>query len=161
MATLYSNELKAVVIADDFIENPQNVLKENCITVQHFDYQCERQRNAAGDVYGASIPVMVNFTIRLGSMRQAHSFFANLVSGMYYSYSFLFNPTFNQYQRLSSYDDGMVVNGYVVHVKEIFNTDKNQAGEGEQVILEIRVLTRSVTYLGREESNNYKNTFIQ
>ena len=38
MAILYSNELKAVVIAENFIENPLNVLKENCLTIQNFDY---------------------------------------------------------------------------------------------------------------------------
>ena len=33
MATLYSNELKAVVIADGMQDNMQNILKEKCLTV--------------------------------------------------------------------------------------------------------------------------------
>ena len=44
MATLLSNELKAVVVPDNFLDNPINVLKENCLTVQHFDYECEHKR---------------------------------------------------------------------------------------------------------------------
>ena len=29
MATLYSNELKAVVVMENFLDNPINILKEN------------------------------------------------------------------------------------------------------------------------------------
>ena len=46
MAKLFSNELKAIVVPEDFLENPKNVLKENCLVVQHFDYQAEHKRNS-------------------------------------------------------------------------------------------------------------------
>ena len=59
MATLYSNELKAVVVMDNFLDNPMNVLKENCMTVQHFNYDCEHTRNEAGDIYGALLMVVL------------------------------------------------------------------------------------------------------
>ena len=51
MATLLSNELKAVVVPDNFLDNPINVLKENCLTVQHFDYECEHKRNDSEEEY--------------------------------------------------------------------------------------------------------------
>ena len=35
MATL-SNELKAVLFQENFLDNPRNVLKENCLVIQHF-----------------------------------------------------------------------------------------------------------------------------
>ena len=69
MAKLYSNELRAVVFPNNFQESAAGVLKENCLTVQHFDYQCEHKRNESGEVYGATEPVILKFTIRVNSPR--------------------------------------------------------------------------------------------
>ena len=161
MAKLYSNELKAMVVAEDLVENPINVLKENCLVVQHFDYQCEHKRNAAGEVYGPTEPVILKFSIRANSPQHAKVFYSNLLNNAPFNYSFLFNATFNANQRLANYEDGMVVNGYVVSVEENYSTDRNITGEEEQILLEVRILARSVTYLGREEQNNYKSVFVQ
>ena len=161
MATLYSNELKAFVVAEDFLDNPMNVLKENCLTVQHFDYQCEHKRNASGEVYGPTEPVILKFSVRVNSPKHAKVFYSNLLSNSYFNYSFLFNATFNANQRLGDYEDGMVVNGYVVSVEENYSAGKNQTGEDEQILLDVTILARSVTYLGREEQNNYKSVFVQ
>lgn len=159
MATLYSNELKAIMVPDDFLENPMTILKENCLTVQNFDYRCEHKRNASGEVYGPIEPVILTFSIRVNSPKHAKVFYQNLLSNSYFNYSFLFNATFNTNQRLASYDDGMVVNGYVVSVEENFSTGKNVTGEDEQILLDVKILARSVTYLGHE--NHFKSTFIQ
>ena len=161
MATLYSNELKALVVPENFLENPKNVLKENCLTVQHFDYECEHKRNASGEVYGPTEPVILKFSIRVNSPRHARVFYTNLVSNAYYNYSFLFNATFNSFQRLSDYEDGMVINGYVVNVEEDYISLHNEAGESNQILLNVTLLVRSVTYMGREEKNNYQSVFIQ
>ena len=161
MATLYSNELKAFVVAEDFLENPMSVLKENCLTVQHFEYQCEHKRNASGEVYGPTEPVILKFTVRVNSPKHAKVFYSNLLSNSYFNYSFLFNATFNANQRLGDYEDGMVVNGYVVSVEENYSTGKNQTGEDEQILLDVTILARSVTYMAREEQNNYTSVFIQ
>lgn len=161
MATLYSNELKALVVAEDFLENPMHVLRENCMTVQHFDYQCVRKRNSSGATYGPTEPVILKFTVRVGSPMDARLFCRYLISNVPENYSFLFNATFNANQRLSNYEDGMVVNGYVVSVEENYSSNKNITGEEEQILLEVKILTRSVTYMGREEQNNYKSVFIQ
>ena len=80
MATLLSNELKAVVVPDNFLDNPINVLKENCLTVQHFDYECEHKRNDSGEVYGATKPVILEFSIRVNSPRHARMFYRRLIS---------------------------------------------------------------------------------
>ena len=161
MARLYSNELKAVVVPDNFLENPMNVLKEHCLSVQHFNYQCEHKRNALGEVYGPTEPVILKFTLRVNSPAHARPFLRNLSSNDYYDYSFLFNATFNPYQRLAEYEDGMVVNGYVVSVEETFCAGSGRTGEDEQILLDVTLLARSVTYLGHEEQNNYKSVFIQ
>lgn len=161
MAKLFSNELKAIVVPEDFLENPRNVLKENCLVVQHFDYVCEHRRNATGEVYGPTEPVMLKFTIRINSPRHAKVFYSNLLNNAPFNYSFLFNATFNANQRLANYEDGMVVNGYVVSVEENYSANKGVTGEEEQILLDVTLLTRSVTYVGREEQNNYTSVFIQ
>ena len=161
MAKLFSNELKAFVVPEDFLENPKNVLKEHCLTVQHFDYVAEHRRNASGEVYGPTEPVMLKFTIRVNSPRHAKVFYSNLLNNAPFNYSFLFNATFNANQRLGDYEDGMVVNGYVISVEENYSSNKNITGEEEQILLDVKILTRSVTFLGREEQNNYISVFIQ
>jgi len=161
MARLYSNELKALVVPENFLDNPMNVLKEHCLTIQHFDYRCEHKRNESQEVYGPTEPVILKFTVRVNAPAHARVFYHNLVSNSYADYSFLFNATFNGNQRLNDYEDGMVVNGYVVSVEEQYSSEKNRAGEDEQILLDVTILARSVTYLGREEQNNYKTVFIQ
>lgn len=159
MATLYSNELKAVVVMENFLENPLNVMKENCMTVQHFNYECEHKRNEAGEIYGAINPVMLEFTVRVNSPRQAKAFYKEIVSNEHSNYSFLFNVTYNENQRLNTYEDGMVVNGYIVHIEENYTTAAQQDGSNTQIELSVKLLSRSVTYLGAD--NNYKSIFIQ
>jgi len=149
MATLYSNELKAVVVMENFLENPLNVMKENCMTVQHFNYECEHKRNEAGEIYGAINPVMLEFTVRVNSPRQARAFYKELVSNEHSNYSFLFNVTYNENQRLSTYEDGMVVNGYIVHIEENYTTAAQQDGSNTQIELSVKLLSRSVTKVSR------------
>lgn len=159
MATLLSNELKAVVVPDNFLDNPINVLKENCLTVQHFDYQCEHKRNDSGEVYGATKPVILQFTIRVNSPRHARTFYRRLISNEHTCFSFLFNITYGANERMTNYDDGMVVDGYVVHVEETYSTKIEEDGGDKQMLLNVTLQVRSVIYLGRE--NNYQSTFIE
>ena len=159
MSTLYSNELKAVVVMENFLDNPKNILKENCMTVQHFNYECVHKRNDAGEIYGAINPVTLEFVVRINSPRQAKAFYKELVSNEHCHFSFLFNVTYNDNQRLSNYEDGMVVNGYIVHIEEEYTSRTNQAGSSTQIELHVKVLTRSVTYLGAD--NHFQSTFIQ
>ena len=159
MATLYSNELKAVVVMENFLDNPMNILKENCMTVQHFNYECAHKRNDSGEIYGAVNPVILDFVIRANSPRQARAFYKELVSNEHTNFSFLFNVTYNENQRLDSYEDGMVINGYIVHIEEEYTSRTNQAGSSTQIELHVKILSRSVTYLGAD--NNFNSTFIQ
>jgi hypothetical protein len=159
MATLYSNELKAVVVMENLLENPLNVLKENCMTVQHFNYDCDHKRNESGEVYGATNPVMLEFTVRANSPRQAKAFYKEIVSNEHSNFSFLFNVKYNENQRLNTYEDGMVVNGYIVHIEENYTTIAQEDGSMTQIELKATILCRSVTYLGAD--NNFRSVFIQ
>ncbi len=159
MAKLYSNELKAVVVADNFLDNPLNVMKENCLTVQNFSYECVHKRNNSGQVYGPTEPVFLKFKIRVNSPYHAKPFYSALKMNQSSDYSFLFNVTYNPFDRLSDYEDGMIVNGYVVRVEEDYHSSKNDEGLDEQMMLNVIIQVCAVTYLGKE--NHYTSTFIK
>ena len=161
MARLYSNELKAIVVPENFLENPKNVMKQHCMRIQHFNYVCEHKRNTAGEVYGPTEPVIMKFTVRVNSPVHARVFYKNLMTNGHFHYSFLFNATFDDFQRLADYEDGMVIDGYVTSVEEEFNTNTSSVGESEQIQLNIEILTRSVIYLSSRGQSNYKSEFIK
>ena len=159
METFHTTELKAVIIPENFLENPMNVLKENCLTVQHFEYHSEHKRNNSGSLFGATKPVVLKFTVRVNSPHHARDFYQRLLQNGHYSFSFLFNATFNNNQRLAEYEDGLVADGYGVGVEENFRTKGSEQGVDEQMMLDVQLLVCSMTYLGRE--NHYTNVFIQ
>lgn len=157
--SFYTTELKAVIIPENFLENPLNVLKENCLTVQHFEYLCEHKRNNSGALFGATQPVTLKFSVRVNSPHHAKEFYHRLIHNGHYSFSFLFNATFNSNQRLTEYDDGLVADGYVVGIEEKYKTEGNEQGVDEQMMLDVTLLVCSMTYLGRE--HHHTNVFIQ
>ena len=159
MATL-SNELKAVLFRENFLDNPKNVLKENCLVIQNFSYECERMRNNSSDVYGASKPVILKFSIRVNSPSHAREIYQRLALNGHFDYSILFNVTYDANLRLKDYDDGMVVNGYVVSVEEQYSSLQDDKGVDKQMLLEVKLLVRSTLYMGREEQNNLLSVFI-
>ena len=156
----YSNELKSIVIADNnVVDNPINVLKENSMTVQHFDYQCRKKRTESNCVYGVSEQVILKFTVRINSSCHAAVFYRCLNSNQPHDFSFLFNATFNNNERLADYEDGMVVNGYVVHIEENYNSQTEGQNDMEQILMTTTLLVRSVNYLGSEI--HLRSIFIQ
>jgi hypothetical protein len=67
--------------------------------------------------------------------------------------------TYGQNDRMSNYEDGMVIDGYVVHVEETYSTVVEDDGSDKQMLLNVTLQVRSVTYLGRE--NNFQSKFIE
>lgn len=159
MSTLYSNELKAVVTLENFVDTPESVLRDNCLTVSHIDYRCEYRRNNSNNVYGATEPVMLNFSIRLGSVKKANAFYRQLVENGHNVYTFLYNTTYDQNDRIDTYEDGMVVNAFVVKVNQDYSSQRTGNDSDEQIMLHVKLLVRSITYLSNNK--NFINTFIQ
>ena len=159
MAQLSSNELKAVVVQDNFLENPLSVLKENCQTVQHFDYRCEHKCTDDGQVYGVLEPVILQFSIRVNSPLHTRPYFRAMASNLLSRYSLIFNATFGATRRLTDYEDGMVVEGFIVHIEEK-SAGKDASGkEDQQTLLSMTIQVHSIIYVGRDR--NFKCTFIQ
>jgi hypothetical protein len=117
-------------------------------------------RNNSSDVYGASKPVILRFTIRVNSPSHARELYQRLALNGHNDFSILFNVTYDNNSRLAGYEDGMVVNGYVVSVEEKYSSLRDESGLDKQMELDVKVLVRSTIYLGREEQNNLKSIFI-
>ena len=76
------------------------------------------------------------------------------------------NATFAENTSMKDYEDGMLCDGYVVEISEHYSTTRETitsdtqhlAPQDKQMLLTIKLLLVSTTYLGRDR--NYKSTFI-
>ena len=68
---------------------------------------------------------------------------------MPFRYTFLFNATFDSKKKnkLSVYEDGMVVTGYIVELEEFFDEPVGDSSD-EQSLLRCRLLLCNIIYLG-------------
>lgn len=156
---LINKELNAVVAVGNFLENQKAVINSGCMMVQQFSYCCERKLNEAGDTYTSVKPVILKFSIRVNSNLHAKSFFKALNANESQSYSFIFNAVFNTSKQLEKYADGMLVDAYVVGVKEDCDSSPIAEDESKQVLLTVTLQVCAVTYVGSD--NNLRCTFIK
>ena len=70
-----------------------------------------------------------------------------------FDYTFIFNATFDQHDRLSSYEDAMVAKGYVVDVKEDYDATVTEDGTVQQILIEVTLLLSSITYVGKDDNS--------
>lgn len=149
----YSDHLKAVLYPENLQEVGNNVEKRLCQTIQHFSYKCQRSRNDAGIPYGDTTPTELLFTIKLESPDDSKVFYQQLQKNELFNHSFLFNATFDQSDCLKSYDDAMIVRGFVVDVKEDYDATMTDDGTAQQILVQVTLLLSSVTYVGKEENS--------
>ena len=148
----YSDYLKAVLYPDSFLEENENVEKRLCQTIQHFSYKCQRSRNDAGFPYGNTTPTELQFTVKLGSPDDGKVFYQRMQQNELFDYTFIFNATFDQHDRLGSYEDVMVVSGYVVDVKEDYDAMFTDDGTVQQILIQVNLLLSNITYVGKEDN---------
>ena len=160
MATLLSNELKALVVLGNINEVPKSVLKESCLTVQSFDYECARKSTKSGDVDGAMNPVILSFSVRINDPEDAQKFFSEFSRNDISTFSFLFNATYDVFQRLSDYDNNMVCEGYVVGAEEVYQNSSSEADQYLQLLLNVKLLVSTITYSGQEDHQKLQGVFI-
>lgn len=139
---MFSNQLKAMLVTEDILSQKDlSVSQSNAYTVQHFSYECRRDRTAAGEPFGPTLQSFMDFTIRVSSRESAKLFFERLYINQPFPYSFLFNATFNGVRKLSECEDAMVARGYIVSAREVFDS---------QMLLQVRILLSRIDYLGTE-----------
>ena len=124
--------------------------KDMLPTVLLFSYKCQRSRNDAGFPYGNTLPSELKFTIKLGDPNDSKLYYGQLKDNELFDYSFLFNPSFDDSKNLTKFDDAMIVRGYVVDVKEDFDSGGTTNATADQVLLEVTLLLSSISYVGKD-----------
>ena len=161
MLPFNTKELKAVITLDNVIEGSKRVLKENCLVVQDFDYECKYKRDEEGRVYGSMDSVILSFKVRVNDPRHAAMFLMEKASNNVSSITFLFNATYGANERLKDYEDGMLMKGYIVGAEEQYTTEMSDTGKFKQMLLDLKLLVSEVVYLGYEEDKNLHGVFIR
>ena len=148
----YSNYLKVVFVPEDICEMSDAVLRSNCFTVQHFSYNSQRRRQTAtGNTTHAEDATLLNITIRINTPDCGRQLLDHMQDQELHAYSFLFNATFKPTGRIADYEDAMMTRGYIVDIEEDFSTNR-KGGQQEQMLMHIRMLLRSITFVGRENN---------
>lgn len=154
MAGVLSNELKAMLVLEDISEQGVSVWHGNCFTIQHFSYECRRERDGDGFPYGATLPSTLEFTVKVSAGDSGKHFFKRMGSDETFPYSFLFNATFSANGRLSDCEDAMVATGYLTDVEESYGAVSLSDGSQEQMLIHVKLLLSNLAYLGREKTLN-------
>jgi hypothetical protein len=149
--TTISNYQKVVLYPESYQENElHNVEKSQCFTVQDFSYECCRNRNDAGFPYGNTLPSTLKFTVRLQSPDSGKLFYQQMKENALFYYTFFFNATYGDFNRLKSFEDAMVVKGYVVDIEEQYDCQVAADGKPNQMLISVTLLLGSVIYKGME-----------
>lgn len=148
MSIKLSNNLKAVVFPDVMQDQGNNVQKEKCYSVQEFNYRSERSRNDAGFPYGPTNPTVMSFTVRLVHPEEGVIYHKRLLENAPADYTFLFNASYNDQQRLKSFDNALFVNGYVIDVEDDFSAGGKASGN-RQMLVRVKLFVSSITYKGK------------
>lgn len=149
----FSDHLKAVLYPENLMEVEENLEKRLCQTIQHFSYKCQRSRNDAGIPYGNTTPTELQFTVRLETPDGSKVFYQRMQQNELFDHTFLFNATFDQRDRLKSYDDAMIVRGFVVDVREDYDATVTSNGTVQQILVQVNLLLSSITYVGKENNS--------
>ena len=149
----FSDHLKAVLYPENLMEVEENLEKRLCQTIQHFSYKCQRSRNDAGIPYGNTKPTELQFTVRLETPDDSKVFYQRMQQNELFDHTFLFNATFDQRDRLKSYDDAMIVRGFVVDVREDYDATVTSNGTVQQILVQVNLLLSSITYVGKENNS--------
>lgn len=149
----FSDHLKAVFYPENLMEVEENLEKRLCQTIQHFSYKCQRSRNDAGIPYGNTTPTELQFTVRLETPDDSKVFYQRMQQNELFDHTFLFNATFDQRDRLKSYDDAMIVRGFVVDVREDYDATVTSNGTVQQILVQVNLLLSSITYVGKENNS--------
>ena len=152
MVTFYSNYLKVVFTPEDLGEMSDAILRSNCHTVQHFHYESKRLRDPdSGIDIHAEDSTLMDITIRINNPNCGKQLLQHMQDVELHAYTFLFNATFKPTGRLDDYDDALMATGYIINIEETFDTPQ-QAEQQEQMLMHIRLLLNTITFVGMDNN---------
>jgi len=121
--------------------------RPNGMAVQQYAYACSVQRDSVGTIYGDAQSVTFDFSVCVMKTGQ-NLFYEKLQDNGPDQYSFVFNAVFDD-DKLQSFDQAIMVEGYVVDVEEAGSNDN------EQATIRVKLLASELTYIHK---NNDKLT---
>lgn len=150
-------EIKVMIFRGDIAKlsesNFRDVVQEdafrrsNGMAVQQYQYTCAMQCDRVGTIYGDPQSVTFDFSVCVMKTGQ-NLFYEKLQDNGTDQYSFVFNAVFEN-DKLQSFDQAIMVEGYIVDVEEAGSNDN------EQATIRVKLLASEMTYL---HNNNDKLT---
>ena len=113
-----TRHLKGIFVPEDITDECISIAQSRCLTLQHYTYDCHRSRNEHGIPYGNTVASVLRFTLRVSQPDECDFLYRHLMQNREVTYSFIFNATFDEHQRLTLYDDAIAIKGFVVDVAE-------------------------------------------
>lgn len=136
---VFSGDLSGYILSENGYSLMDKFSQTNGFTVQRFDYSCEMKRDEVYRTYGASGNVIVKFSIRVMDSEQI-LFYEKIKDTESDFFSFVFNGKFDA-GRLKTFDNAIVVEGFVVDVYETGSNDVNQA------LMNVTILATELRYV--------------
>ena len=151
MAGKNLKQIKVIFYPGLYLETGMNIHKADCATVQHYDYSCRRERDYRGEPTGATISTCYNLTIRNFSVEIEKFLLANMQSLHPENFTILINATFDKENRLQNAEDKITLRGYVVDLKEKFESYGSLGDEDAQRQMQFTILLCSMTYSAQQK----------
>ena len=145
----YTNALlRAMLVAEDITMVKEGITKDKCYVVQHYAYSSQRDRVGSLMMSGVEDSSFIDLVIRIADSGTAKQFYQQMTESEPFAYSILFNASFNANERLTGFDDAIMVKGFIVDIEEIINTSALDTQDDTQVLMKVRLLLSTITYLG-------------
>jgi len=154
MSTL-SNNTKVVLYPDNFLDHNQIVPKHRCMTVQSYEYEIARNRNAYGEAYGSGSGNVVTIKVRVGSRDSLKVFYDRLTETFSSSLTLIYDVHYDDQGFVNEYghDGALVLDGYIVDIDETYGRSKSDRNN-EEVTLTLKFLTNSMVVVGSSHNIN-------
>lgn len=150
-------EIKVMIFRGDIAKlsesNFNDVVQEdafrrsNGMAIQQYNYTCALQRDRVGTIHGEPQSVIFEFSVCVMQTGQ-NLFYEKLQDNGMDQYSFVFNAFFED-DKLQSFDQAIMAEGYIVDVEEAGSNDN------EQATIRVKLLAGKMTYIHK---NNDKLT---
>ena len=161
-----SNCTKASFFFYDITDPTVTAKKDQCLTLQRFDYECSRNRNAEGMPYGPTLASVLRFTLKSLPDGYLKEFYRRLGDHDVSCFTIVFDAVFRDNGQadnvLSDYRSALVVTGQIVDIDETYQTyDSDRLRKGDAagdphhdlMMTTVEFLLQSITYVG---NNNYQ-----
>ena len=122
------------------------VSKRDCLTIQHYNYECSRPLNNMGKPFGNTNGAILSLEVVVDNFHLMKTFYERLGSNEAYNISMIFNPFFKKDDSLDKYDQVIDVRGYVIDIHENYSTEKRPDGAEKQMSATVQFLISALTY---------------